>query len=560
MLKIIFALFAFITSFCNFISAGECREVVFVLNAGQSMNTSDSLGIAREGIIWGTQNLYAEDEVGIVTFQDEAAVIRPLSNVGDNPATNFSVNYYGRSNAGAGILTAIDILSPKFNTQRDIIFITNGEISDAQSSANFKAGLTQAKWLGISVYLIDLRYNADPKNYNEYDTVKFLPINYNELLTTIRTILQGDFKTPHIAMPTYNIMHDSLKFSVPITSPESLKISLFSIKPGNAHFKNIQTTESFQGNFVKIFDVNSPATNSFEIDIDYPQGSGIALDVVAKVAGTFQTKQTTKFLIKDILEITPVYKNSPDSKILSDNFFDGKRINLRVNDKNVECAINNGVIEVPLDDLDENILLQKIHFEDVGIIFEGDDTAEIYAPKTHYGAWLMAAAGILFIAFWAWRIHDKRRRAALKMESLSKMLAKPEKILPMLEETFKTEKKSDVSYKGKLVLYVTKIFEDENFEPREFNLLPVNEEKITLSYVLEKCGLVGIFPNAKYIFIRPDDREIHLENESDCTITKRNVIVEKGGSVKLFYNDSVNITSVDETAELVMIYKSLKPI
>ncbi len=560
MKNLLIFIFVMILNFFVVVSIGECREVVFVLNAGQSMSTSDPIRIAREGIIWATQNLSAEDEVGIVTFNNEAHVIRPLSKVGDNPAQNFSVDYYGQSNAGAGILTALDMLTPKFNTERDIIFITDGEILDAQSTANFQAGLKQAQWLGIPIYLIDLRHNVYPKNYREYDAVKVLPINYNELLTTLRTIVQGDFKAPHIALPTYNVMRGELNFTVPVTSADHLKISLFSIKPGNANFKDIHPDNIFQGNGVKIFDINSPATNSFKIDIDYPQGAGVALDVVPTVAGTLHTNSATKFLIYDILEITPVYKKALDTKILSNAFFDGKRIHLEIDNKKVEGVIQNGVIEVQLDDFDENLYLQKIHFEDIGIIFEGHYTAEIVAPKRHYGSLLMALAGILLIGFLSWRIYDKRYKAALHVADVTAMLDDSEKYLPMLEENTSSAKNSDVSYKGRLVLYITKIHEDEDFEPREFNLLRMDSDKISVLYVLEKCGIFGIFPNSKNIFIRPNDRGISIDNQSDCTIINRNVIVEKGGQVSLGYNDSVNIASIDETSELIMVYKSLKPV
>ena len=543
----------------NFFSIGECREVVFVLNSGQSMISSDPFNMARESIFWGMKNLYSQDETGIVTFNNDVQIIRPLSPIENNPVQNFSVNYYGQSNAGAGILTAIDMLSPKFNTQRDIIFITDGEISDSQSAENFKAGLKQAQWLGISVYLIDLRHNVDPKNYREYDAVKILPINYNELLTTMRTVLQGDFQTPHISLPTNNLTGGFLRFELPITSAEHLKITLFSTKPGTAHLEKISPGNIFQGNYVKIFDIKSPSTNSFEIGVTYPKDSGLTLDVVPEVVGTLKIDTTTKFLIKDILEITPMYENVPDTKILVDSFFDGKRINLKMNDKKISGEIQNGVIQIPLDNLEEKISLQKIHFEDVGIIFKGDDTAQIDAPKTHYGAWLLASAGILCIAFLTWRINRNRKLAAMKLVEASDMLKGSEKVLPIYEEKNSLQNNSSVSYNGRLWLYVTNLPENENFAPREFNLLRIHEEKILLSYILETCGIVGIFQNAKYIFIRPDEKKIIIENQSDCTITNRNVIVEKGEKILLGYNDSVNISSPDEQSELIMIYKSLKP-
>ena len=558
--KLVPFLLMMILNFFCYISSGECREVVFVLNSGQSMNTSDPFRVAPESIVWALQNFSSEDEVGVVTFNDEANVIRPLAKIENNSAQNFIINYSGRSNAGAGILTAIDMLTPKFNTERHIIFITDGEITDAQSMQNFKAGLKQAQWLGISIYLVDLRHNVDPKNYREYDAVKILPINYNELLTTIRTILQGDFKASHISLPTGNFTNGTLNFEVPITSIKRVKISLFSSKAGTAYLENIQPNNSFQGDFVKIFDIDSPQSSEFEIDINYPQNSGLTLDVVPTVAGTLQTTSATKFLIKDILKITPIYKEKLDSKILGNRFFDGKQINLQINDKNVVGVIENGDIQIPLDDLDENLSLQKIHFEDVGIIFDGDDTAKIVAPKTHYGAWLLTLAGILIISFLTWRIYKKRKAAVRKFENAAEILTESEKTLPMLEESPKFNRNSAVSYKGKLVLYATKIAEYENFAPREFNLLRMNADKISLSYILENCGITGIFPNAKYIFISPDNRGIFIENESDCTITKRNEIVEKGGKVELSYNDSVNIVSTNETEELIMVYRSLKPV
>ena len=258
------------------------------------------------------------------------------------------------------------------------------------------------------------------------------------------------------------------------------------------------------------------------------------------------------------MEITPVYANATDSKVLNDKFFENKRVNLKINDKTVEGVIQNGVIQIPLDDIDENVSLQKIYFEDVGIIFNGDDTAQIFAPKRHYGAWLLAFIGVLIIAFLVWRIRDKQQKVTSKIDSRA-ILGESEKIIPIAEETLAESATSNrASYNGKLVLYVTKVAKDEDISPREFNLFRMNVDKIPLSYILEKCSLYEIFTNAKNIFISPGKHGIFIENDSDCTITKRNSIVDKGGRVELYYNDSVNIASKDDE-ELIMVYKSLKP-
>ena len=39
----------------------------------------------------------------------------------------------------------------------------------------------------------------------------------------------------------------------------------------------------------------------------------------------------------------------------------------------------------------------------------------------------------------------------------------------------------------------------------------------------------------------------------------RNDLISKGQRVELIYGDSINVTTPDESAELILIYKSLKP-
>lgn len=452
---------------------GECREVVFAVNA------KITEPIVWESVKWGKENL--TEEVGIVKFND----------------------------LGAGILTALDILTPKFNTERDIILITNDEASGEQSAKNFQAGLEQARWLGIKVYLVELRHDVKPR-YKLYDNVKFLPINSKEMLTTMRTILQGDFHTPHIELPTNNLTQGTIKFEVPIKA-RRYKICLLSSSVGSAALKNY--TPAIQGKFINIFEIDNPPQNNFELEIDYPQGTGLTLDVIPTVEGTLQADTSTRFF-KNILEITPIHDAE---KILADKYFDDKLINLRVNDKDIEGRIQDGTIYA---EVNEDVSLQKIDFEDIGIIFEGDDTAKVELPKNYF-AWVIAAVGILIILWLIWRIRNKK---------------------PIIKT-----KNSKLSYGGKLILYV------KDNAPREFNLFRMNSAQIKLSEILSKCN-IEIFNDAENILINPAEKGIILENKSDSTITQRNNLIAKGAAVELNYNDSVNVAS-----EMVLEYKSLKP-
>ncbi|MBR5913080.1 MAG: VWA domain-containing protein [Selenomonadaceae bacterium] len=548
--------FFVITMFClcGLISTGECREVVFVVNSSQSMNVSDPFHAVAESVTWGVDNLSADDEVAIVTFNDNASVLRQLTKVDSVPNQIFNLNYSGQSNAGAGLLTAIDILSPKFNTQRDIIFITNGNIQSPQSTNNFKAGLDQAKWLGISVYLVELRHDANPQNYKPYeDHVKFLPVNYKELMTTIRTIIQGDFHSPFITLPTNHLTQGTLNFESPVESARHLKICLLSSNIGKTNLKNF--TPDIQGKFINIFEIDSPSTNNFEFEVDYPQGTGLTLDVIPTVPGELKTNTSTQFLTKDILEITPM---NSEKKILANKFFDGKSINLVMDSKKVEGKIHDGIIQVPLDDFGENISLQKIHFEDIGIIFYGDDTAKIFAPKNHYVEGLIGFLGLLIIGGLLWRIRNKKQ-SSKSIDTLATVRGK-EKNLPPLEQSSPKNINSVFFYSGKLLIYFTKTPTAEEIAPREFNLFRMNSAQISLAYILQQCNILENFKGAADIFFNPDKNGINVENKSDCTITKRNILVEKGQRVDLYYDDSVNVLTDDESAEMILMYKSFKPV
>ena len=546
-------------------SIGECRDVVFVLNTGNTMNSSDPFRTAPESIIWAAENLFDDDSVAIVTFSDNVRIVRPLLKLKENPVNNFFTGYSGQSEAGAGLLSAIDMLTPKFHDKRSIVFITNGDLGNAQSAINFQEGLRQANSLGIEVYLINLRYDVNPQTYRTYkEYVKELPINYNELMTTVRTILQGDWHTPHIELPIQNVTAGTIRFEVPVTSPSKLKIALLSSNAGDLTLNGFPNAQTFQGDFVNVFELNTPKKNQFEMSLNYPKGTGLTLDVVPTVDGALETNTTVNFLLEDIFEITPSYTRF-SGKIFDNPYFEGKKINLRVNDKNIVGKIEHGAICFPLDELeldrsDDKVSIQKIHFEDVGIIFVGDDTLETVAKRNHYKDGFVALLGLAVILGLAYAIYKKNNPDADRLSDLLDTIGDGAKALPPVEKVLDRKKlERKVFYAGKLMIYVTKTPTNEIFEPREFNLLRANASNISLSEILTRCSIYEDFNGTEKIFVRPEGKGIVLENKSACTITRLNILMNKGANISMQYNDSLNIVTADETSELLLVYKSLKP-
>mgnify|MGYP002621755889 CR=1 FL=1 len=560
-MKFLFTLIIFL----NFFSVGECKDFIFVTSSSQSMNFSDPSQKVGESVDWFIENLSADDEVGVITFDDSVKILRPLSKISENPQKFFKLNYTGESNAGDAILSAVDMLTPKFHEEKNIIFIGNGEIfcenqtKTLQSLKNFQNAVEHAKWQNISVYILNLRYNGSPENYHSFSNfAKEIPIPHTELFTTLRTILHNDFHTPNLNFYEEIVQEKNLSATIPVNNAKNIKFFLISSNPGNATAENISKT--FNGNFVKTFSTDSERKN-FEIEVNYPPQTALTLDAIIEVEGTLQKNPSS-----DSLEIIPI--DLTGEKIFADNFFENKNVRVKINDKIFDTKIHGGEMEIDLSGEGKNISLQKIYFEDVGVNFIGDDTAEIILPENNFLPYILAIAAIcviLFLAFRKKKIPQTPQEIKTPPEAPKIQETKPKKVIVLpkpIQEKIAPEKvveKKKIAFNGKFAIYFTKSTQEEEIEPREFNLFRVKGEYINLLEILASCNIEEKFLGAEKIFFTPSKKGIFLKNNSDCTILKRNNLVERGREIEIFYNDSINIESEDEVCEFILMYKSLKP-
>ena len=113
----------------------------------------------------------------------------------------------------------------------------------------------------------------------------------------------------------------------------SISILLLSSSTGKAEIENVAASSVIEKNFVKVFEVNNPSTNKFNLLADFPEGTGLTLDVIPTVSGKIEAEISMSIFGKNILEVTPTYKNS-ETKIFEDEFFYGKAVRLQIDDKN----------------------------------------------------------------------------------------------------------------------------------------------------------------------------------------------------------------------------------
>ena len=539
----------------------ECREIVFVVNNAQSMNDSDPLRVVGESLTWSTEVFSEDDEVGVIAFKDSPLIVRPLSKIGTAPNNNsFTFNYSGGSNAGGALLKAVDVLASKFHTEKIIVVISNGEIFLNDSAAaqkslkEFQAGLQQAKWLNIPVYILNLRYFGDAQNYHSFAAdAKEIPCAYSELMTTLRTVIHDEFHSSPLTLTPQN-PQGQFTFNVPFVAANKVQLMLLSSNDGNAALTNLQADKITDKDFIKIFEVNSPPTNEFSLSLNFPTGTGLTVDVLAQVEGNLLTEIGTSLFSGTVLEITPVHGNE---KILGDKYFDGKTIRVQVDGNIVTAPIHGGTIKVGVDDLGDEITLQKIFFADLGLKFDGDDTARIEIGERNFLAWLLTAAGILVILTLSallWR----KNHPKLKPE-VPDIVGVP-KITPPVVVNTPLIRNKNFSYKGELLVFMTKAADEEFLSPRTFNLFRLNSsDEIDLATVLKNLRVEPIFDGASEIIFSPSANGVYVENNSVCTLVKLNTPIARGSHVELCHEESLAVASADGLTELTVTYRSLKP-
>ena len=558
--KILVVVLTFVAGLFAFVSVGECKDVVFVVNSAQSMNNSDPLHVVGESLDWCAEILSADDEVGVVAFKNAPLIVKPLSRNKGSPNGGYRFEYSGESNAGAALLTAVDMLTSKFHSQKCIVVISNGEIflsdSDAaqKSLKEFQAGLQQAKWWNIPVYILNLRYYGEPQNYHSFAAdAKEIPCAYTELMTTLRTVVHDEFRAVPLTLTPKN-PQGQFTFDTPFAAVNKVELLVLSSNEGHAALTNPQVDKVTNKKFFNVFEVNVPPTNEFSLSLNYPAGTGLTVDVVAQVEGNLLTNVATSLIFGNVLEITPVHGNE---KILGDDYFDGKFLRVQVDDQIVTAPIHGGTIKVDLDEAGDEVTLQKIFFEDLGLRFDGDDTARIKVGERNFFAFGAATVGVLVILILSallWRKNHPKASLPFKSSAVLPKISSPVEVKRPLVRN------KNFSYKGALIVYVTKNPSDEILSPLTFNLFRLNSsDAINLSAVLKSLRVEIEFDGAREIIFSPSANGVYVENNSACTLVKTETPVARGSYVELCHEESINIASADGSGEMIVTYRSLKP-
>lgn len=536
------------------IATANPKEIVFLLDTSVSMNDTDPDKLSPDCIEALIRLLSDEDKFGLVTYNDNLQLVEPLgSDKGKIIRDVNSVVYTGYTNAGIGLSKALEMFSEN-DAGKYIIIISDGEIMLPDNNGTnyslqlFAQSLEKATQNNVNIYTIALggKQNAPAVNiYGNNESQKiYEAITPNDLINVIRQIAYTDFGLQKITVSSGDLQSGKINVKLPLTNTEAIKnAKIFitstnivdNVATYNAEDGNIYTRKSFS-----LIDLYRPKNNSVDLQLSFNSLSNVNVDLLMQMEAIIRSDVQVDGNIADI-KLIPVDKQN-NIMVLNDAYFEGKTVNVEVEGKQIAAIVKDGAICFSLPAETTRDVSVKIHYEDLGINMIGDENTIVQIQTNDYAiGYIVISIIILGIAIAA-LIWIRNRNRYKEQKELQKSV-------------------SPYEYAGKLKIYITKLKEDIDIAPMEYNLYRrFNKEEISLAEILHQCGIELKLEGADKIIFSPGaQKALVLTNNSNCTILKNRELLIKNYNTMIYYNERFYITFEDEFSEAILEYKSIKP-
>ncbi len=555
------------------------KEVVFVIDASNSMKSFDKEKIVLDEIKKISNFLTSEYKIGVIVYNTN---IVDYANISDDLSYLNSIldrtKYAGYTNAGEALEFALNMFSEN-SIYKNIIMISDGEIVlqnenlTNQSNEKFKSALNISKEKNIIIDTIALgNLTEDGQKHNILDASNqtngqiFKCENVLKLDEVSNEILFNKFKIKKSLVGIGNTSNGEIDMKLPTINLDKVKILVSSkdtINNINVNCKS-ESANVINGNKFAIVEINNPYEQNISLkfnskgDIEAYLLQEYIVNINSEIEKYYYEDNTVKAKLN-------IYLNNKRGNIFNDDYYNNKILEVKVNDNIYEGIIENQKIVISLDvlNLDENltISLNLEEFEQNFLNLEFTniklDKAEINKTLTEskkdykylplYIILLILVLSIILIIF---KNLDNRKRELIRQQKIKeereKSLFKP---------------KNPYTYSGKLNIYIINTKDGNDIAPQTFNLQrKETNQKITLKEILNACKIdIGDDSSQNIIFEPSANKSLNLTNNSYATIIKNGSLVTFEKSVNINFNEKLSIILEDEVTELELHYKSLKP-
>lgn len=538
------------------------HEVVFLLDVSNSMNTTDPSGLAPDSIEEIVSALPSNYTTGFIAYGNGLQVVENL-NIEREPIKGAirGVQYTGYTNAGAGLEKAIQLFS-KDSGPKSIVLISDGEImmenetATKESLGKFIQARREAANRGIRIYTIAVGDINSMPTANIYSADSSQAKNFtiaaaDQLPEIMKKVLYEDFGVQKNSVSSGEFQSGSLKIKIPVEHVSYIDrakvlITTDRLMENVAANYNAQHGEISIGKRFALVDVTRPQINEMEIRLGSSVGSTIRADLIMEIKAKIEVEVKPSIAASEDsslnvdISLIPVGVEDENQHFLDDTYFEGKSIRVNADGEEITAKVSKGAINFPLSAQNTRNVQLIVHFEDLGINVIAPEKIFVQVNRPEgYGKYLMMISiAIAAIGLFIWY---KNRKPTLPVPP------------PLAVSRY--------DFAGKLQIYISKSPDDSDIAPQIYNLSRrYTKEEISLGSILEQCGIKLSFPGEYKIWFSPGaSKALVVTNKSDCTILKNRDLLIKDHSCLLYFEERLHITFEDESSEMILYYKNVKP-
>ncbi len=538
------------------------QEIVFLLDASQSMVAADPLRLMPETALEMCAMLPANWAVGIYAYSDQVSLLQPLAGLSRLPAPALQeMQYGGYTNTGAAMQQAVTAFAADGASARSIVIVTDGEImlpTSEETVASVKAfqeAMAACRERGIRVYVLALGGSQTTPQANIYasDITYATAPDMAAVPAVGAQLLAQNWAIGKSERTADASGRADLSLPVPASAVRHLRLVVRK-GDGSATQAKLVGQDSghqvYDGPSLTIWDIKNPAAHMALTGLP----AGQQVELYPQLTADLQAELVAGEADDQWLKLSVRTADGDRQALLDDRALADKEIAVWLDNDYYPGHVRDGSIwvELPQDwQGAENILPV---FSAWG--WNVDCTPAslmVTVPEKKKPAegssvpWLLAiggGAGALVLIGLLVAVQLKTRRQRRRQRPL------PAQQQPVWAER----------YVGELTIRDIRTRSGRDHRVRVLNLYRhLEHTALPLRRLFHECQLPDTLPGLDGLSVHPGKAGIWLDNDSQATLLKDGELILRGTSCFMGYDEPVQLSFGDEQLALTMVLKDLKP-
>lgn len=556
------------------VSHNTGSEVVFLLDSSGSMKKQDEGRFALDAVRQAAYSLPSDYQVGFVSYGTEVQAVVPMNRgLGPLDAQLAAIQYTGYTNAGAGLSQAMELFSEEEGVERYIIMLSDGEIDmpDAGAESLSREMYTQAAGLarekGIKICIIAVGSELNDPQMHIFDGAEMTDgAIYWQGQSGSLVQIMGRILTERMAVPLKSLgVTDSNGGTVHAELPAGVsRARLLLTSDGGIGVVSAsytaQSGHTVAGQCFAVIDMNRPNAGPVDVQFAAPGYSNVQAVLLTEYTADIRVSveyQTAEELLADVT-IKVADAGGSSINLLTDSKFEGTELPYQLNGISYIGKLEQGAVtaEIPADGLEQLEIsvdlsaLEGVYHIEQPVVVPMPEPPAVEEPVNYVP--LLVVLGLLTAVIAGLLIWWLKKNQTTVI-----YVAQP----PSSGEPAKKVETKVCTYSGKFNMYVVRTADGRDVPPQTYRLFGRTGSRLTLGRILTDCkvrfGKIGA--DEIVFYPGPNHSVIMMDQSERCTILKGAEILKKGMGYPVYYNEKITVTFDDETTEMEIHYKSLKP-